>query len=131
MLEPNYLQNVGDDLEKLYQELATEILVDIAERIKMNQDAMTSTTEYLNNKLKQLGLQQDWINKRLAEILHTSEEEVDRIMQQSAYKSIRDTFDRGWRIRHKRLRIFESDQKRNVSTVGRHPEPYKDHSSTG
>lgn len=41
MLEPNYLQNVGDDLEKLYQELATEILVDIAERIKMNQDAMT------------------------------------------------------------------------------------------
>lgn len=94
MLEPNYLQNVGDDLEKLYQELATEILVDIAERIKMNQDAMTSTTEYLNNKLKQLGLQQDWINKRLAEILHTSEEEVDRIMLQSAYKSIRDTFDR-------------------------------------
>lgn len=94
MLEPKYLQNVGDDLEKLYQELATEILVDIAERIKMNQDAMTSTTEYLNNKLKQLGLQQDWINKRLAEILHTSEEEVDRIMQQSAYKSIRDTFDR-------------------------------------
>ena len=48
MLEPNYLQNVGDDLEKLYQELATEILVDIAERIKMNQDAMTSTAEYLN-----------------------------------------------------------------------------------
>lgn len=94
MLEPKYLQNVGDDLERLYQELATEILVDIAERIKMNQDAMTSTTEYLNNKLKQLGLQQDWINKRLAEILHTSEEEVDRIMQQSAYKSIRDTFDR-------------------------------------
>ena len=94
MLEPNYLQNVGDDLEKLYQELATEILVDIAERIKMNQDAMTSTAEYLNNKLKQLGLQQDWINKRLAEILHTSEKEVDRIMQQSAYKSIRDTFDR-------------------------------------
>ncbi len=94
MLEPNYLQNVGDNLEKLYQELATEILVDIAERIKMNQDAMTSTTEYLNNKLKQLGLQQDWINKRLAKILHTSEEEVDRIMQQSAYKSIRDTFDR-------------------------------------
>lgn len=94
MLEPNYLQNVGDNLEKLYQELATEILVDIAERIKLNQDAMTSTTEYLNNKLKQLGLQQDWINKRLAEILHTSEEEVDRIMQQSAYKSIRDTFDR-------------------------------------
>lgn len=94
MLEPNYLQNVGDDLERLYQELATEILVDIAERIKLNQDAMTSTTEYLNNKLKQLGLQQDWINKRLAEILHTSEEEVDRIMQQSAYKSIRDTFDR-------------------------------------
>lgn len=94
MLEPNYLQNVGDDLEKLYQELATEILVDIAERIKLNQDAMTSTTEYLNNKLKQLGLQQDWINQRLAEILHASEEEVDRIMQQSAYKSIRDTFDR-------------------------------------
>lgn len=94
MLEPKYLQNVGDDLEKLYQELATEILVDIAERIKLNQDAMTSTTEYLNNKLKQLGLQQDWINKRLAEILHISEEEVDRIMQQSAYKSIRDTFDR-------------------------------------
>lgn len=94
MLEPKYLQNVGDDLEKLYQELATEILVDIAERIKLNQDTMTSTTEYLNNKLKQLGLQQDWINKRLAEILHTSEEEVDRIMQQSAYKSIRDTFDR-------------------------------------
>lgn len=133
MLEPNYLQNVGDDLEKLYQELATEILVDIAERIKMNQDAMTSTTEYLNNKLKQLGLQQDWINKRLAEILHTSKEEVDRIMQQSAYKSIRDTFDRLEAGGYDTSGLEFSDQiKKGTSALwGGYPEPYKDHGSTG
>lgn len=94
MLDPNYLQGVGTDLENLYQELATEILVDIAERIKSNSDAMTSTTEYLNNKLRELGLQQEWINKRLAEILNTSEQKVEQIMQESSYKSIRDTFDR-------------------------------------
>lgn len=93
MLDPHYLQNVGDSLEKLYQELGTEILVDIAERIK-DAKGMTSTTEYLNNKLKQLGLQQSWINKRLAEILNVSEEEIEKIMNDSAYKSIRDTYDR-------------------------------------
>ena len=93
MLDPHYLQNVGDSMERLYQELGTEILVDIAERIK-DAKGMTSTTEYLNNKLKQLGLQQSWINERLAEILNISEEEIEKIMNDSAYKSIRDTYDR-------------------------------------
>lgn len=90
-LTPNYLQKCSDGIEKIFWKLGTQILMDIAERIKIAGE-MTATTEYLNQKLRQLGLQQRVINELLAEVLQKERIEVDRIMQESTEKSTRQMF---------------------------------------
>ena len=89
-LTPSYLQKCTDGIEGEYQKLVTEILVDMAQRIA-HAGSMTSTTEYLNAKLRELSLQQEYINRALAKVLNTSESEVEKLMDESAYKSTRDT----------------------------------------
>lgn len=89
-LTPSYLQKCTDGIEGEYQKLVTEILVDMAQRIA-HAGSMTSTTEYLNAKLRELSLQQEYINRALAKVLNTSESEVEKLMNESAYKSTRDT----------------------------------------
>ena len=90
-LTPSYLQKCTDGIEGEYQKLVTEILVDMAKRI-VTAKGMTSTTEYLNLKLREMSLHQQFINQALAKVLHTTEEEVEKLMQESTYKSTRDTF---------------------------------------
>ena len=90
-LTPSYLQKCTDGIEGEYQKLVTEILVDMAKRIATAK-GMTSTTEYLNLKLREMSLHQQFINQALAKVLHTTEEEVEKLMQESTYKSTRDTF---------------------------------------
>ena len=89
-LTPSYLQKCTDGIEGEYQKLVTEILVDMAQRIA-RAGSMTSTTEYLNAKLRELSLQQEYINRALAKVLNTSESEVEKLMDESTYKSTRDT----------------------------------------
>lgn len=89
-LTPSYLQKCTDGIEGEYQKLVTEILVDMAQRIAYA-GSMTSTTEYLNAKLRELSLQQEYINRALAKVLNTSESEVEKLMNESTYKSTRDT----------------------------------------
>lgn len=89
-LTPSYLQKCTDGIEGEYQKLVTEILVDMAQRIA-HAGSMTSTTEYLNAKLRELSLQQEYINRALAKVLNTSESEVEKLMNESTYKSTRDT----------------------------------------
>ena len=89
-LTPSYLQKCTDGIEGEYQKLVTEILVDMAQRIAYA-GSMTSTTEYLNAKLRELSLQQEYINRALAKVLNTSESEVEKLMDESTYKSTRDT----------------------------------------
>lgn len=91
-LTPKYLQQCTDGIEKIYWELGTDILVDIASRIK-DAKGMTATAEYLNEKLREMGLQQTWINKMLAKVLKATEKEIEQIMDESTYKSTRSTFD--------------------------------------
>lgn len=90
-LTPSYLQKCTDGIEGEYQKLVTEILVDMAKRIATAK-GMTSTTEYLNLKLREMSLHQQFINQALAKVLNTTEEEVEKLMQDSTYKSTRDTF---------------------------------------
>lgn len=89
-LTPSYLQKCTDGIEGEYQKLVTDILVDMAQRIA-HAGSMTSTTEYLNAKLRELSLQQEYINRALAKVLNTSESEVEKLMDESTYKSTRDT----------------------------------------
>lgn len=89
-LTPSYLQKCTDGIEGEYQKIVTDILVDMAQRIA-HAGSMTSTTEYLNAKLRELSLQQEYINRALAKVLNTSESEVEKLMNESTYKSTRDT----------------------------------------
>lgn len=89
-LTPSYLQSCTDEIEKDFQDLVTEILVDMADRIA-HAGGMTSTTEYLNEKLRVLSLQQKYINQALAKLLNKSEADIDKLMDESTYKSTRDT----------------------------------------
>ena len=87
-LTPNYLQKCTDGIERQYQQLVTEILVDLADRIS-HAKGMTSTAEYLNEKLQEMSLHQVWINQMLAKVLNTTEKEVEKLMEESTYKSTR------------------------------------------
>lgn len=89
MLTPEYLQSVGVDIENLFYDAETDILIDIARRIRENDFKMTATAEYQIQKLKELGLATKTINDILAEALNTSNEKIEEIMQESIYKAIR------------------------------------------
>ena len=89
MLTPEYLQSVGVDIENLFYDAETDILIDIARRIRENDFKMTATAEYQVQKLKELGLATKTINDILAEALNTSNEKIEVIMQESIYKAIR------------------------------------------
>lgn len=93
MLTPEYLETVGEEIGALYEAVVTDILADIAERITLAENSMTATTEYLNQKLRDIGLQQKYINTKLAELMNTTESMVEDIMEESTYKSTRDSFE--------------------------------------
>ena len=79
-LSPEFLAHCTDDLELLYHDLETAILVDIAERIRLND----STSNHQKQVLKSLGMLENEINKQLAEILDISNNEIESIMNESA-----------------------------------------------
>lgn len=91
-LTPEYLQKCSDEIDQIFWKLGTRILMDIADRIR-HAGGMTSTTEYLNEKLRVLGLQQTAINEMLAEALNTEKTAVDKLMEESTAKSTRQMFD--------------------------------------
>lgn len=94
MLTPEYLETVGDEIGSLYDDVVTDILADMAERIRLAEDTMTATNEFLNQKLIDMGLQQKYINQRLAELQNTTEKKIEEVMTSSTYKSVRDSFER-------------------------------------
>lgn len=91
-LSPNYLQTCADGIEQIFWSLGTQILMDIAARLKDSEE-MTAATEYLNEKLRVLGLQQTAINQMLAVAMNTTEQEVAKLIEESTYKSTRNTFE--------------------------------------
>lgn len=91
-LTPEYLQKCSDEIDRLFWKLGTKILVDIADRIR-HAGGMTSTAEYLNEKLRVFGLQQSMINELIAVALKTEQSEVDKLMEESTAKSTRQLFE--------------------------------------
>ncbi len=91
-LTPDYLQKCSDEIDQIFWKLGTRILKDIADRIR-HAGGMTSTTEYLNEKLRVFGLQQSMINEMIAVALKTEQSEVDKLMEESTAKSTRQLFE--------------------------------------
>lgn len=88
MLEPGYLSEITYELEEMYYNLETEIIKDIAERIKLNDYNMTSTAEYQKAVLQSLGKSQSQIVDEISKTLDISKRKVKDIIANSSYRSV-------------------------------------------
>lgn len=89
-LDPDYLKKVGDKLGDMYEDVETEILQDIARRIKKNGGQMTAASVYEATRLKEFGLTERQIEKKLAELTNRSQSEVQQLMRESTNKAMQD-----------------------------------------
>lgn len=88
MLTPEYLQEVTKELEEYFYNLETEILKDIAERVRLNNNAMTSTSTYQLSQLRVLGASNEKINSYISKALKVSKKKAEEIISDSTYTSI-------------------------------------------
>ena len=86
-------------MEKAARNLEVNIMLDIVRRIKANLDiekSMTSSADYQVNVLRQMGYSDDYIKKQIQIYLKASDEEVDRLYNQTTaniYGQYEDTYD--------------------------------------
>lgn len=88
MLTPQYLSNVPEPVVKIYLDLESDIMVDMARRIKKT-GKITDTAIWQSKKLEELGASREYIAKRIAVALKMSEKEVLRIFNEACYKSLK------------------------------------------
>ncbi|RHN01484.1 phage minor capsid protein [Dielma fastidiosa] len=88
MLDPVKLQKVPDELVRLFYDLETDILKDIAERLVMNDFKLSPTSAYRLKKLDELGLHQDAVVRKIAAILKESEKKVKKAINDTSYLNI-------------------------------------------
>lgn len=88
MLTPQYLSNIPESVVKIYLDLESDIMVDIARRIKKTGN-ITDTAIWQAKKLEELGASREYIAKRIALALKMSEKEVLRIFNEACYKSLK------------------------------------------
>lgn len=86
MLEPDYFYGKSDVLISYEQELEDWILRDIAMRL-LKAEAMAGTTDMELYKLRQLGLHQNEIVKRLSALTQKSTAEIRRLLQDAVLTS--------------------------------------------
>lgn len=86
MLEPDYFYGKSDVLISYEQELEDWILQDIAMRL-LKAEAMAGTTDMELYKLRQLGLYQNEIVKRLSALTQKSTAEIRRLLQDAVLTS--------------------------------------------
>lgn len=96
MLEPDYFYGKSDVLISYEQELEDWILQDIAMRL-LKAGTVAGTTDMELYKLRQLGLHQNEIVKRLSILTKKSRNEIRRLLQDAvltSWKDDKDTLDR-------------------------------------
>lgn len=89
MLEPDYFYGKSDVLISYEQELEDWILQDIAMRL-LKAGAMAGTTDMELYKLRQLGMHQNEIVKRLSILTKKSRNEIRRLLQDAVLTSWKD-----------------------------------------
>lgn len=89
MLEPDYFYGKSDVLISYEQELEDWILQDIAMRL-LKAGTMAGTTDMELYKLRQLGLHQNEIVKRLSILTKKSRNEIRRLLQDAVLTSWKD-----------------------------------------
>ena len=88
MLSAAYLSTIPDNVLSLYLQLETDILCDIARRLK-KAGRMTDTALWQAKKWEELGASREYIAKRIAQTLRLSEKEIVKTFNAACYKSLK------------------------------------------
>ena len=80
MMTQGDIEELTITMEKAAAKLEQDIMLDIVRRIKAN-EGMTSTAEYQIQRLRQLGLADQYIREEIQTYLKASAEEMDRIFR--------------------------------------------------
>ena len=80
MMTQGEIESLTNAMEKAASRLEMDIMKDIVRRIKAN-EGMTSTAEYQIDRLRQMGLADDYIKKEIQAYLKVSDDEMDRIFR--------------------------------------------------
>lgn len=80
MMTQGEIESLTIAMEKAASRLEMDIMKDIVRRIKAN-EGMTSTAEYQIDRLRQMGLADDYIKKEIQAYLKVSDDEMDRIFR--------------------------------------------------
>ena len=80
MMTQGDIEKLTITMEKAAAKLEQDIMLDIVRRIKAN-EGMTSTAEYQIQRLRQLGLADQYIREEIQTYLKASAEEMDRIFR--------------------------------------------------
>ena len=89
MLTPDYFYGKSDKLVEMYQELEDWIINDIAMRL-IKSGEMSGTADRGLWKLKQMGLHNEEIAKRISQVMGKSRDEVKRLLRGSVMTSFSD-----------------------------------------
>lgn len=87
MLTPRYLEGAPDAMVDLYSEVEADILADMARRIS-KYDFFIPAAEHQLKVLEEMGAEQDYIFRRLAEMTGRSEEELVRLFEEAGGKAL-------------------------------------------
>lgn len=80
MMTQGEIESLTIAMEKAASRLEMDIMKDIVRRIKAN-EGLTSTAEYQIDRLRQMGLADDYIKKEIQTYLKVSDDEMDRIFR--------------------------------------------------
>lgn len=87
MLTPRYLEGAPDAMVELYSEVEADILADMARRIS-KYDFFIPAAEHQLRVLEEMGAEQAYILRRLAELTGRSEEELRQLFEASGGKAL-------------------------------------------
>lgn len=91
-LDPKLLNSMPDTLVKLYSEVEESILQDMARRL-MAYDYYIPAAQYQEQKLRELGLCQQDIVKRLSQITGKSQQELRQMMNEAGETVVKQDVD--------------------------------------
>ena len=89
MLTPKQLDDYPARLVALYHQTECDIIADMAKRIAAK-DMFIPASQWQMNKLLEMGAVQSDIEKRLAQALGKTQDEVHRIIEESGYKALKN-----------------------------------------
>ena len=87
MLTPEYLEDLPEEILRLFYDVEQEILADMARRVS-TYDYWIPAAEYQRQKLREAGLLQEDILKALSGLTGKSEKELKRLMQEAGTKAL-------------------------------------------